>query len=97
MAEVSPLNVPSNGVVTVQWEGALNPTDWVGLHVVGTNNDSFLDWKYLSTATKTSGPLEKSWSSCSFVMPAGAGNYEFRFFRNDGFDQFDVSEVVRVV
>jgi hypothetical protein len=26
-----------------------------------------------------------------------AGQYEFRFFRNDGFDRFDLSEVVRVV
>jgi hypothetical protein len=97
MAEVSPLHVPSNGVVTVQWEGALHPTDWVGLHKVGANNDAFLDWKYLSTATKSSGPLEKSWSSCQFTMPAVAGQYEFRFFRNDGFDRFDLSEVVRVV
>jgi hypothetical protein len=97
MSEVSPLNVPSNGVVTLQWEGALNPTDWVGICAVGAANNAFLDWKYLSTATKTSGPLEKSWSSCQFVMPSGAGSYEFRFFRNDGYDVFDVSEVVRVV
>jgi pectin methylesterase-like acyl-CoA thioesterase len=71
-------SVSPGAAVTVNWSGAVGHAakDWVGLYAAGDPDTNFLAWQY--TGPATTGHL-------SFAAPGRAGQYEFRYFLNDGF------------
>ena len=76
------------GTATFSWSGISAPTatDWVGIYLPGAADTSFLYWMYLSCTQIPSIP--QSSGSCSYLLPqtlTAAGNYELRFFSNDGY------------
>ncbi len=93
---VSPSNVPPGGEVMVTVAGGPgNVTDWVGLYAVGTLDNAYLDWKYLSDS-RTPPPAGLSGATLHFNMPTVLGTYEFRFFANNGFVKLATSPPVTV-
>jgi hypothetical protein len=75
--------------MTVNWMASGNVTtaDWIGLFKVGADNSSFVWWQY--TDGKASG-------TATFTAPATAGNYEVRYFVNDGFTSVAASAPLTV-
>ena len=73
--------------LTFSWSGISAPTatDWVGIYSPSSPDSNFLYWMYLSCTQTPSIP--QSSGSCSYVLPQTlpAGNYDLRFFANDGF------------
>ena len=59
-------------------------TDWVGLYAVGTPDTSYLDRQYLN-GLQTPPATGLTAATLTFSMPTTEGDYEFRFFPNDGF------------
>jgi len=88
----SPASVPAGGSVTAPWSGICAPTgaDWVGLHILGTPDTSYLAWRY-TTGTPS--------GSVPFTIPAtlAPGTYELRLFSNGGYTQLAVSNSLTVV
>jgi len=88
------LNVSSTSVavgsnLTVTWQAPLgsSATDWVGLYLVGSPDDSFLWWTYTNgTAT----------GSATFTVPKIVGQCELRYYLNNGYTLAAKSQVVTV-
>jgi hypothetical protein len=89
----SPLSVHVGGTVTVSWEGvaAPTPTDWFSLAALGTDDWIYVSWGYSTGAASGSG--------VTLSVPAGTapGNYEVRFFSQNGLQRLGVSNVVVIV
>lgn len=85
----SPSSVASGGQLTVNWTAPAGSSvkDWVGLYKVGAPGNNFLWWQY--TQGKTSG-------SITINAPTTPGQYEFRYFLNDGFTEAVRSNMVTV-
>ena len=83
----SPTSVAGGGSTTVSWDGVGSPTivDWIGLYKSGALDTATTKWFYTSTCTLSASGTAKSSGSCSVTMPAAAGTYEFRLFRNGGY------------
>jgi len=71
-------SVAAGARVRVDWSANAGHSakDWVGLYAAGDPDAKFLSRQY--TGRATAGHVE-------FVAPARAGQYEFRYFLNDGF------------
>src|SRR5262245_1279186 len=66
--------------VSVSWTAPKRRpgADWIGLFAVGVPNETYIDgglWKYTPSESGT----------LTFTAPGGAGEYEFRYFANDGY------------
>jgi len=74
----APTAIQPGGEITVNWSGApWNATDWIGLYPESAPSDrSWLTWKYTEGAK--SGQI-------TFTAPQAPGEYNFRFFENDGY------------
>jgi hypothetical protein len=91
---VSATSVPLGGSVSVTVSGGPgNRSDWVSLARVGTALTSFLDWKYLS-GTRSQPATGLTFAELTFAIPPTAGQYEFRFFANNGYTLLATSPVV---
>ena len=85
---------PTSGVVNaddwfgVNWSapGGRSTTDWVGLYRVGADDRNWLQYRY------TNGSRQGSWS----VRTLEPGEYEFRYFLNDGFTKVAAGPKVTV-
>ena len=75
--------------------GPSNTTDWVGLYAAGAADPSFLEFRYLNGTTPppTAGV---SAATLSFTTPTSPGDYEFRFFANNGYGRLATSSVATV-
>ena len=89
------LNIsPSSGTVNaddwfgVSWQapGGRPTTDWVGLYRVGTDDRQWLQYRY------TNGSRSGSWS----VRTLDPGEYEFRYYQNNGWTRVATSPKVTV-
>jgi hypothetical protein len=58
--------------------------DWVGLYPAGTTASTRTNWKYLN-GTLTAPASGLSAATVTFTLPTTAGNYNLRFFANDGY------------
>ena len=75
--------------------GPANPSDWVALYRSGASNGEYLAWKYLDSSTAV--PAQGLTSAeLSFLIPSEPGEYEFRFFANNGWDRLATSPTVVV-
>jgi len=91
---VSAASVRLGGSVSVTVSGGPgNRSDWVSLARVGTALTSYLDWKYLS-GTTTQPVTGLTFAELTFAIPQTAGQYEFRFFANNGYTLLATSPVV---
>ena len=90
---VSPTTVNPGTAVTAGWTGITAPTpmDWIGLYAPSAADTNFISWMYVS-CTKTASNAQAS-VSCPYTLPAtlAAGNYELRFFSNDGYTRLATS------
>ena len=84
---IADTSVDSGQAVTVTWQTDNTPSsrDWVGLYKVGSADRSFLAYKYVNQNNP----------SITFT-PSGSGEYEFRYFLNNGYTRVATSEVVTV-
>ncbi len=86
----TPLSPTFGQSVSVTATGAPSPTAWVGLYVVGSADQSFLDWRYLNnTQSRPSATIPTA--TVTINAPATPGAYEFRFFADGGFTRIAVS------
>lgn len=79
-------------------EKAATVTDWIACFALGDDNDAFLtNWIYTSSGTQVAGATPFSSGTLSMVAPADPGEYEFRWFAEDGFIQVGQSTFTVVV
>ncbi len=91
---VSATSVRLGGSVTVTVSGGPgNRADWVAMAQVGSALNVNLGWKYLS-GTQTQPPTGLTFAELTFTIPQTAGQYEFRFFANNGYTLLAKSPVV---
>jgi uncharacterized protein YegP (UPF0339 family) len=91
---VSATSVALGGAVTVTVSGGPgNRADWVALAQVGAAPNVNLGWKYLS-GTQTQPPTGLTSAVLTFTIPQTAGQYEFRFFANNGYTLLAKSPVI---
>jgi uncharacterized protein YegP (UPF0339 family) len=92
--EVSETSVRLGGSVQVTVSGGPgNRADWVALARVGSALTANLDWKYLS-GTRTQPTAGMTFAELTFAIPQTAGQYEFRFFANNGYTLLATSPTV---
>jgi len=72
--------------IEVEYSAPGNPKDWVGLYKVNASDRDFISWKH--TPDKT-GILR-------FDIPSDTGSFEFRFYKNDGYELVSKSEVFNI-
>jgi subtilisin family serine protease len=84
-------------VITVQvTDGPGNPLDWVGLYLVGAADNAHEGrWAYLN-GTKTAPATGSTSAVLTFTLPAGLGDYEFRLYRDNGFERLATSPPIAV-
>jgi serine protease len=85
----SPNTVAPGDAITVNWTAPSghSATDWVGLYTPGASGLSYLSFQYITSGSS---------GAATFTAPAAGGQYEFRLFLNDGFNQVATSNVVSV-
>ncbi len=74
---VTPTSVAAGSSLTVSWQAPADSsaTDWVGVFLVGSSDDSYLWWAYTNgTAT----------GSVTLTVPKIAGQCEVRYYLNNG-------------
>ena len=76
--------------------GPANPTDWVALFPANAPSTGYVDWRYLSNSTvaPTTGLTS---ATLTFQAPVTPGDYECRFFANDGYAQLATSSPITLV
>src|SRR5207253_1115172 len=93
---LSATTVVAGGTVTAAIaNGRANASDWVTLNATAAVDGTYVDWKYLDgTHTKPAAafPTRRS----SDLMPAAAGTYNLRFFRNDTLIKLATSATITV-
>jgi len=76
---------------TVSWTtpaGQGSSTDWIGLYAAGTDNSSYLDYRYASGADS---------GSVTMQAPGAPGTYEFRYLLDNGYQSAATSNSVLVL
>ena len=86
---------PGESVQVTVSDGPGNRADWVALAAVGSPVTSNLGWQYL-TGSKTQPSTGLTSALLTFAMPQTPGEYEFRFFENNGYGLLATSPVVAV-
>ena len=76
-------------------DGPGNPADWIGLYVTTAPDSSPVAWKYLNGATEPSSSGATN-ATLTFLTPTSTGDFEFRFFANNGFARLATSVVITV-
>ena len=81
--------VAAGGTISVNWSAPADhsASDWVGLYRVGASDYEYLAWQY--TGGSAAGVM-------GFAAPAEPGQYELRYFLEDGFSRVLVSDAVTV-
>lgn len=84
--------VPISASVT---DGPGNTTDWIALYPAGAADGAYLAWRYLngSTAPPATGLTT---ATVTFSGLVAAGDYEIRFFANNGYTRLATSGVISV-
>ncbi|HXV59962.1 MAG TPA: Calx-beta domain-containing protein, partial [Vicinamibacteria bacterium] len=91
---VSATSVALGGSVQVTLsDGPGNRTDWVALAKVGSPLTSYSDWQYLN-GTHSVPTTGLTSAVLTFNMPRTLGDYEFRFFANNGYTLLATSPAV---
>lgn len=75
--------------------GPANRGDWVALYASGAAEGAFLDSRYLNNTTVAPATGSAS-GTLTFIAPVTPGEYEFRFFVNDGYARLATSGPVSV-
>ena len=79
--------VPPSTPVTMTLTGGFGGgTDWLALAQVGSSDQSFVSYTYVGAGVTT-----RTWT---VTMPASAGQYEFRYFPDNGFIRAGTSPAV---
>jgi subtilisin len=74
--------------LTVLSTTPMGSTDWLALARVGTDENAYLQWRYVA-----GGQTTFAWT---VAMPMQAGSYEFRMYRNNGITRVATSSAVNV-
>ncbi len=93
----SPSTLTAGSPVTATWSGIASPAarDWIGIYTTAAGDQSFIDWRYVS-CSQTPGSAAAA-GACAFPTTGlGAGNYQFRLFRDDGFTKLATSNTFTV-
>jgi hypothetical protein len=92
----TPINVAPSANATISVSsGPANATDWVGLYGIGTGDGFLLSWQYLN-GTQTAPASGSSSATLTFTMSSTLGDYDLRFFSNNGYTRLAVSTTITV-
>ena len=93
----SPITVAGGSTITVGVSGGPgNVSDWVMIVAAGSPEMTWgPQYMYLS-GTRTRPATGMTSATLSFTAPTGGGNFEFRFYANDGWTRLATSPVVTV-
>ncbi|MCA9357028.1 hypothetical protein H6784_00030 [Candidatus Nomurabacteria bacterium] len=86
---VSDTSVAKGDTVEVSWSVPSNensPSNWIGLYKKGVTNSSYLSYRYLSNSDK---------GTIQFTLNS-AGEYEFRLFIKNSYNEVETSQRVTV-
>jgi endonuclease/exonuclease/phosphatase family metal-dependent hydrolase len=85
----SPSTVSPGHAITVTWTAANGrpANDWIGLHKVGDPETNYISWQYTQGAPS---------GTMTFTAPSPEGQYEFRYFTNNGYTKVATSDIVSV-
>lgn len=86
---------PGASVQVTAADGPAYRGDWVALAKVGSAATVYVDWKYLN-GTRTMPATGVPSAYLTFTMPPAPGQYEFRFFANNGYTLLAVSSTILV-
>jgi len=94
----SPTSLTVGNPFTVTWAQISNPSgwDWFGLYTPGSDDNLYIDYRYVSCTYSPSVPVGSG--SCSFPIPTNRppGTYEFRLFTNNSYNRIATSNSVTV-
>ena len=91
-----PVTVSAGSTISVNVSsGPGHISDWVMMVPAGAAPQTWGSYMYLS-GTKTRPAAGMTSATISFIAPASAGNYEFRFYQNDGWTLIATSATVTV-
>lgn len=79
---------PGETIIVTFSNTTMNQKDWIGLYKKDASDRDYLTWKY------TEGKKE---GSLTFDVPSEPGEYDARFFVNDGYTRLAVSEPFTVI
>jgi endonuclease/exonuclease/phosphatase family metal-dependent hydrolase len=85
----SPSTASPNQALTITWTAPNGrpANDWIGLYKVGDPETSSISWQYTGGAPSGSG---------TFIAPSQVGQYEFRYFTNNGYNKVATSNIVSI-
>jgi glucose/arabinose dehydrogenase len=86
---VNPGTANPGQTLTVTWTAPSGrpANDWIGLYKVGDPETSFISWQYTGGAPS---------GSTTYIAPSQPGQYEFRYFTNNGYSRVATSNTVTV-
>lgn len=74
--------------ITATFENVISPTtrDWIGLYQSGQDNNTYVDWMYAGSCTKTP-TIAKANGSCQVPIPStlANGTYQTRLFQDNSY------------
>ncbi|HIG29087.1 MAG TPA: hypothetical protein EYQ50_15375 [Verrucomicrobiales bacterium] len=76
--------VPGDPILVTFNQGPANPKDWVGLYAAGSPNSPSIIWQYVDGTQSGNEGLASGTLNFEAGLPEN-GNYEARFFENDGY------------
>ena len=94
--QVSAVTVAAGATISVAVsKGPGNISDWLMMVPAGSPPQTWGPYMYLS-GSKTRPPSGMTSATLSYVAPAAGGDFEFRFYQNDGWTLLATSAVVTV-
>jgi len=95
----SPSQIARGGNETVTFANVPDPKkkDWIGFYRVGTGDSAYLAWLYTSTCTQNDANPPRASGSCDFTnLDFDPNAYDFRLFKDDGFEKLATSNQVTI-
>src|SRR3989344_276961 len=94
-----PGQINRGGTETVTFANVPDPKkkDWIGFYRVGTWDSAYLAWLYTSTCTQNDANPPRASGSCDFTnLDFDPNAYDFRLFKDDGFEKLATSNQVTI-
>ena len=93
---VQSTSVNPGGTISFQVSnGPGNTIDWVALHATGANDQTYLQWQFLS-GSQSPPSTGRTSASLQFTAPQTPGTYNIRFYANGGYTKLATSETINV-
>ena len=75
--------------------GPGNAIDWVALHATGANDQTYLQWQFLSGTQLPPSP-GRTGAALTFPAPMTPGTYNIRFYANGGYTKLTIGPTITI-